>query len=139
MAMPRQIKIEFGEVFPHGAYAVSEVSQVKDFDKSSKDRPVYAVDQDSGMSVWSVDVMDADPEARKSERQFTVKILAKVQPVLPDPLPGLPFHPVEFEGMTASPYIATQGDYSRLAWSFRATGVRAPKHNGGTGPTKNAA
>ena len=139
MAMPKQIRIEFGDVFPHGAYVVSEVTQVKDFDRSTKDKPVYATDENTGLLVWAVDVMDADPEARKSDRQFTVKVLAKVQPVLPDPLPGLPFRPVEFEGMTATPYIAQQGDFSRLAWSFRATAMKAPKASGPAGSSKAAA
>jgi hypothetical protein len=129
MAMPKRIRVEFGEVFPFGVYAVSEVSQVRDFDRSTKDKPVYATDEDSGLSVWSVDVMDGDPEARKADRQLSVKLLAKVQPVLPDTIAGLPFRPVEFEGLTATPYVAETGNgRARLAWSFRATGVRAPKN-----------
>jgi hypothetical protein len=36
MAMPRKINIQFGEVFPHGVYAVSEVTQVRDFDRSRR-------------------------------------------------------------------------------------------------------
>jgi hypothetical protein len=127
MAMPRKINIQFGEVFPHGVYAVSEVTQVRDFDRSTKDRPVYSVDEESGLNVWSVDVMDGDPEARKADRQVSVKILAKQQPVLP-PSNGLPFTPVEFDGMTATPYVSDSNGRPRLAWSFRATGVRAPKN-----------
>jgi hypothetical protein len=83
MAMPRKIKVEFGEVFPFGVYAVSEVTALRDFDRSTAERPVQAVDEDSGLLVWTVDVVDADPEARKSNRHFTVKIAAPVQPVLP--------------------------------------------------------
>ena len=129
MAMPRRIKVEFGEVFPYGVFAVSGFSQVRDFDRSTKDKPVYATDDDSGLSVWSVDVMDGDPEARKADRQFSMKVLAKVQPVLPDaPIPGMPFIPVEFDGLTATAYVAEGNGRPRLAWSFRATGVRAPKN-----------
>ncbi len=127
MAMPRKINIQFGEVFPHGVYAVSEVTQVRDFDRSTKDRPVYSVDEESGLSVWSVDVMDGDPEARKADRQISIKILAKQQPVLP-PSNGLPFTPVEFDGMTATPYVSDSNGRPRLAWSFRAMAVRAPKN-----------
>ncbi|WP_248580046.1 plasmid replication, integration and excision activator [Nocardioides sp. InS609-2] len=127
MAMPRKIKVEFGEVFPFGVYAVSEVAPVRDFDRSTKDKPVHAVDEETGLLVWAVDVMDADPETRKTQRQVTVKLLAKVQPVLPDNKTGLPFTPVEFEGLTATPYIAENGNRSNLAWSFRASGVHAPK------------
>ena len=131
MAMPRKIKVEFGEVFPYGAFAMSgaEVSQVRDFDRSTKDKPVYATDEDSGLPVWTIEVPDADPEARKAARQIAVKVLAKVQPVLPDaPVPGMPFIPVEFEGMTATAYVSDSNGRPRLAWSFRATGVRAPKN-----------
>ncbi|MEV4261266.1 plasmid replication, integration and excision activator [Kribbella sp. NPDC049584] len=127
MAMPRKINIQFGEVFPHGVYAVSEVTQVRDFDRSTKDRPVYSVDEDSGLNVWSVDVMDGDPEARKADRQLSIKILSTQKPVLPSSN-GLPFTPVEFDGLTATPYVAENGGRPRLAWSFRATGVRAPKN-----------
>src|SRR6266545_5285428 len=106
MAMPRKINIQFGEVFPHGVYAVSEVTQVRDFDRSTKDRPVYSVDEETGLSVWSVDVLDGDPEARKADRSLSVKILSRQQPVLPQPMPGMPFTPVEFEGLTATPYVS---------------------------------
>jgi hypothetical protein len=125
--MPRKLEIDFGAVFPYGAFAVSEVTQVRDFDRSTKDKPVYSVDEESGLSVWSVDVLDADPEARKADRTLSIKILAKVQPVLPEPMPGLPFTPVEFEGLTATAYVSDSNGRPRLAWSFRAQGVRAPK------------
>ena len=140
MAMPKRIRVEFGEVFPHGVFAVSEVTQVRDFDRSTKDKPVYATDEDSGLSVWAVDVMDGDPEARKADRQFTVKLLAKVQPVLPNaPIPGMPFTPVEFDGLTATPYVTETGNgRSRLAWSFRASGVRAPKNAPAAAVAKSA-
>lgn len=127
MAMPRKIVIEFEEAFPHGAYAVSEVTQVRDFDRSTKDVPVFSTDQESGLLVWSVDVMDADPEARKADRTVSVKILAPHKPVLPSPMPGLPFTPVEFEDLTATPYVSDSNGRPRLAWSFRARAVKAPK------------
>jgi hypothetical protein len=66
MAMPRRIKVEFGEVFPYGVFAVSEVTALRDFDRSTAERPVQAVDEDTGLLVWVVDVVDADPEARKT-------------------------------------------------------------------------
>lgn len=131
MAMPRRIKIEFGEVFPHGCFVVSEVTQVRDFDKSTAERPVYSTDEDSGLLVWSVDVMDADPEARKADRQFSVKVLAKVQPVLPvkpkmpPGFPELPWTPVIFDGLMATPYVSENGMRPRLAWSYRALGISA--------------
>jgi hypothetical protein len=128
MAMPRKLSIEFGAVFPYGVFAVSEVTQVRDFDRSTKERPVYSVDEETGLSVWSVDVLDGDPEARKADRSVSVKILSRQQPVLPEPMPGMPFTPVEFDGLTATPYVSDSNGRPRLAWSYRATGVKAPKN-----------
>lgn len=135
MTMPRKIRVEFGDVFPFGAYAVSEVTAARDYDRSTQEKPVQASDPESGLLVWAVDVMDPDPEARKAMRQVTVKILAKVQPVLPDNKTGLPFNPVEFEDLTATPYVDDNGNRPKLAWSFRASGVTSPKVAPRSAPT----
>src|SRR3954466_333050 len=37
MAMPRKVPVDFGVVFPYGAYAVGEVTQVKDYDRSTRE------------------------------------------------------------------------------------------------------
>ena len=126
MAMPRKIPVEFGLAFPYGAYAVGEVQPVRDYDKSTRDRVIQAVDPDTGLPLWSVEVVDGDPEAKKSNRTMSVKITARVQPVLPEALSGLPFTPVEFDKLTATAYIEANGDFSRIAWSLRASEVRAP-------------
>ena len=128
MAMPRKIPIDFGLAFPYGAYAVGEVQPVRDYDKSTRDRVVQAVDPDMGLPLWSVEVVDGDPEAKKSNRTMSVKITARVQPVLPEALSGLPFTPVEFDKLTATAYIEANGDFSKIAWSLRASEVRAPSH-----------
>jgi hypothetical protein len=128
MAMPRRIKVDFGEVFPHGVYAVGEVQAQRDFDKSTRDNPVQAIDDESGLPIWAVDLIDADPEATKSTRTLSVKVAAKVQPVLPEATAG-PFRQVELDGLTATPYVADapSGGRGRLAWSYRATDVRPPR------------
>lgn len=126
MALQGPIPIGFDQVFPHGAYAVGEVAQVDDFDKSTKDQRVPAVDAASGLRMWSVRVMDPDPAARKGQGEIAVKVLADVQPVLPEPVNGMPFRPVEFTGMTVTPYLEERGNRSRIAYSFKATGVRKP-------------
>ena len=54
--------------------------------------------------------------------------------MLPSPAPGSPFTAVEFDGMTATPYVDTSrcsGEGQRqvrrpAAYSLKATGVRAP-------------
>ena len=52
-----------------------------------------------------------------------VKVAAAVQPVIPTGPSGSPFVPVEFTGMTVTPYVNQAG---RLAYSLKATGIRAP-------------
>ena len=77
-------------------------------------------------------LIDAQEDAR--QRTVKVKIAAQVQPVLPSPAPGSPFTAVEFDGMTATPYVDASrcsGDgknkcAARQAYSFKATAVRAP-------------
>ena len=118
------------DVFPHGAYLVSEVEPVRDFDKSSAGRPVQAVDKESGLPVWAVSVLDADPEARRSDKTVTVKIAATYQPVPPEAAAGLPFRPVEFDGLTVTPYVNESGGRARVAYSLRASGMHAPQVGG---------
>jgi hypothetical protein len=128
MAIKGAIQMTHGGVFPHGCYVVGDVQPMRDFDRSTKDQAVQAVDRDTGLLVWTVDVVDADPDAR--ERTMRVKVLAPVQPVPPAEAEGVPFRPVEFDGLTASPYVATTASgRGRLAWSFRATGMRAPSRS----------
>jgi len=45
MALQGQIPIEFGMVFPDGAYAAGGIEMVRDFDRSSGDRVVQQVDK----------------------------------------------------------------------------------------------
>ena len=70
-------------------------------------------------------MIDADPAAR--DKSVRVKVAAADQPVLPAPHPGMPFVPVEFAGLTVTPYVNQAG---RLAYSLRATGVRAGRGSG---------
>jgi hypothetical protein len=123
--------VEFGAVFPSGAYAAGQVEKVRDFDKSSGDRVVQQADKHTGLPLWVVEVIDADPEAR--QRTVKVKVAAQYQPVLPDAPAGSPFIPVEFEGLTAMPWVDDSRCQpgkgkcaARLAYSLKATGVRAP-------------
>ncbi|MGC5009684.1 plasmid replication, integration and excision activator [Streptosporangium sp. DT93] len=125
MAIQGPIPVHFGQVFPHGCFIVGEVEQVKDFDASSKGRTVYAKDKNTGELVWQVAVMDADPTVKAGQKTVSVKILSPIQPVVPAALPGLPFVPVEFDGMTATAYV--NQNTGRLAWSIRATSMRPPR------------
>ncbi len=125
MAINGRFCVAMDEVFPHGAYVVSEVEPVRDFDKSTRERPVQALDKESGLPVWSVSVLDADPAARKNEKTVTVKIAAPHQPVPPAPAPGMPFAAVEFDLLTVTPYVDDKR--GRVAYSFRAREMRAPQ------------
>ena len=130
MALQGPIPVEFGTVFPDGAFAAGKFEMVRDFDRSQGDRVVQQVDKVTGLPLWVVEVIDADPEAR--QRTVKVKVAAQVQPVLPPQPPGSPFTPVEFEGMTVTPYVDSgrcQGKgkcAARQGYSLKATGVRAP-------------
>src|SRR4029450_12878652 len=101
MAIKGAIPMQHGDVFPHGCFVVGEVQAMRDFDRSTKEQAIQAVDREPGELVGTVDVVDADPEAR--ERTARVKITAPVQPVPPETAPGLPLPPGEFSGRTAPP------------------------------------
>ncbi len=128
MAIQGSIPVRFSDVFGHGAFA-SSVERVDDFDKSTRENKVQARDKSTNELLWAVDVYDPDPSAKV--KQVKVKIASAVQPVLPEPVPGLPLSPVEFVGLAVRPYVAQNG---RLAYSFTAESVRAPQ-----GPAKGAA
>ena len=36
----------------------------RDFERSTREQAIQEVDRESGVPVWTVDVVDADPEAR---------------------------------------------------------------------------
>ena len=137
MALQGPIPVQFGAVFPDGAYAAGSFEMVRDYDRSTADRAVQQTDKDSGLPLWVVEVIDAQENTR--QRTVKVKVAAQVQPVLPPPAPGSPFTAVEFEGMTATPWVDSSrcsGDGknrcgARLAYSFKATGVRAPSRGMG--------
>lgn len=126
MAISRRIPMSSEVAFPMGAYLVSEVSPVFDFEKSSKDNKVQQIDKDTGKPLWQLDVLDADPEAKRASKTVSVKIPANVRPVPPGNDGSSPFTPVAFEGLTAMPWIEASENFSKISWSFRATDVVAP-------------
>jgi hypothetical protein len=132
MAFLGSFPVEFGTVFPSGAYAAGGFDMVRDFDRSSGDRIIQQADKTTGLPLWVIEVINPDPDAR--QRTVKIKVAAQYQPVLPDAPAGSPFTPVEFEGMQATPYVDASrcnGDgngkcRARMAYSLKATGVRAP-------------
>ena len=123
MAIQGALKVDCGEVFPHGLGVVSDVTPMADFNASTKDNRVQARDKDTGLPVWQVEVIDFDPQART--KTYKVKVIAEVQPVPPEALPGAPIRPLVLENLTVTSYIA-DGPRPKIAYSLRCTGLAAP-------------
>jgi hypothetical protein len=114
-----RLPVSFGEVFPHGCLMVpGSVGPVEDYDERTKNR-TPAVDKLTGERVWSVRVIDLDPELGTRPRETVVKVTGAVQPVPP----AGDVCAVEFERLTVTPYVNDKG---RIAFSLRATAMRAP-------------
>jgi hypothetical protein len=125
VSIPKWLQIGHDQVFSLGAFLVSEVTPMIDFDKSSGENRVQARDRDTGLPMWQVEVLDGDPAAPKRSRTVTIKFAAPTQPSAPANSSGMPFTPVVFDGLMALPYIEKSGDFSRIAWSFRASDMKA--------------
>ncbi|HSY14434.1 MAG TPA: hypothetical protein VK816_00480 [Jatrophihabitantaceae bacterium] len=132
MAVQTRLRVPFGDVFPMGAYMVGEVEAVEDFDlvKAAREAgkepgDVQIRDKVTGLRVWAVRIIDADPEARKGQTELVVKVSADVQPVPPAAVPGMPFRQVEFENLTLTPYLDESRARPRLAFSLRSTGFKS--------------
>lgn len=146
MAMQKRFPVAMDAVFPAGAFIKGEVEAVTNFQAEKREdgsRP-QQVDKDTGLLMWQVQVVDPDPEAGKKDTAISVKIAAPVQPVPPHNDTPFPFTPVEFEGLTALAWVDDSGPRPRVAWSFRASGLKAPggdvKGRRGSGaPEQNAA
>ncbi|PKK12517.1 plasmid replication, integration and excision activator [Thermomonospora sp. CIF 1] len=133
MAIQGRIPVSFGDVFPHGVYATGPAEPLENFETKRQE-----IDKDTGLPVWVVDVYDADPAAGHKASAIRVKIPAQVCPVLPEPSFG-PFRAIEFDGLTVTPWVEVTGRMpngeprTRVAYSFRATGVRAAGTGAGKG------
>jgi hypothetical protein len=131
------------QLMPFGAWLVSGVEPIKDFDASGpgSEQFVQARDKETGTALWSVTVQSGDLEnAPAWLHRLKVKIVADVRPELPPVMPGTPFRPVYLEGLVVVPYMddktCTPPEPGRrhrcrakVAYSVRASGIRAPKTN----------
>lgn len=129
------------KLLPCGAWLVSGVEAIKDFDRSGPgvEGFVQALDRDTGEELWTVTVQSGDMDSAPAWLQrFKVKISSAVKPELPPVMPGTPFRPVWLDGLVVVPYLddknctgAENGRRHRcrgkVAYSVRATGMRAPK------------
>ena len=132
MAIQGALQLGHAAVFPNGAFVVGEVTAIEDFDaakaarESGRSADTQARDKATGLRLWQVRVIDADEMTRKGQAEVVVKIAAEHQPVPPDKANGVPFRPVEFDNLTATPYLDESRSRPRIAWSLRASGMHAP-------------
>jgi hypothetical protein len=129
-----RFSVSFDEVFPAGCLLIhGSIGLVEDYDEKTGRRSP-AMDKLTGQPVWQARVVDLDPDLGTRARETVVKIVAPVQPVPPS---GEALCPVEFDGLTVTPYVNDKN--KRLAYSLRANGMRAPsvgvKPRHGTGET----
>jgi hypothetical protein len=134
MALPSRLNITHGDAFEHGALGV-KIEALNDYEKVKAGvQDPQQRDKDTGERIWLFRGIDNDPDARSSE--FKVKIVAPVMPQMPgEPIPGTKLYPVEFEGLTVTPYVEeTKSGFTRVAYSLKATGVREPRSQASKGP-----
>lgn len=120
--IPTRFEVPFGEVFPYGVFILG-VEPTMAFSDDANAPKRKERDRDTNQLVWTVRALDANEEAARFGAEFKVKITAPQQPVPPPKTPGFPYAPAEFDGLTVTPYANAKG---RVAYSFRATGMRAP-------------
>ena len=124
-----KIPVPFEFAFPHGAL-FRGVQKAVDFDLRGKQGDDQARDKETGERIWSVTLLDLDPDAARFGRDLVkVKLIAPVMPVAPvSPVPGYP-PAVALEGLVLVPWVddgRCKGGPScraRLAYSMRATGL----------------
>jgi hypothetical protein len=113
------------DVFPSGCHLLPDsIAEAMDYDEKTKTRRP-AVDRVTGKKVWQCRVQDMDPELAGRSRETVVKILADQQPTPPT---RTLFEAVEFDGLQVTPYVTDKG---RMAYSLRATGIKAARHSAG--------
>jgi hypothetical protein len=147
MAIKGAIPVAFDDVYPHGAFGSGEVEKVKDWDRSSAKEfvqaEVEAMDPGSGevvrLPAWSVVILDGDPTEKADP--VVVLVLSRHQPVLPEPVAGMPFRPVVLEGMVIeavvnrdkckAPWDGRQHRCgARVAYKVWARAIRSPQTRG---------
>ena len=131
MGAPKYLRLaaDFEEWFPEGLFLVGEIVPVTEYqaqEDRARNRPVRPrTDEATGLPLFRGTF--ADPAAEKDrEKSVTVEFAAKVQPVPPAALAGVPFRPVVLEGMTVQPRAEVSGQAKWITWVVRATGMTAP-------------
>lgn len=120
--IPTRFPVGFGEVFPEGVVILG-VEPTWEFSDDRHAPKRQERDKDTNQLVWTVRALNANEQAARFGAEVTVKVTSPHQPVPPPKMPGFPYAPAEFEGLTITPYANAKGC---VAFSFRATGMRAP-------------
>ncbi|MGH3832922.1 MAG: plasmid replication, integration and excision activator [Pseudonocardiaceae bacterium] len=120
--IPTRFPVGFGDVFPEGVFILG-VEPTLEFSDDRNAPKRQERDKETNQLVWTVRALDANEQAARFGAEVKVKVTAPHQPVPPAKTPGFPYAPAEFEGLTITPYANAKG---RVAFSFRATGMRAP-------------
>ncbi len=136
----KRFPIEFTEMFPDGALMVGVVEPDMEYLSREQQgrgrRAKQNTDEATGLLLWKVTV--TDPSAtRKNDASLVVVIAAAQQPVAPEGIeiaPGVKVCPVVFEGLTVAPKLEGQGEYKRLGYAARATGMRGVQLRGAGKP-----
>ena len=124
MGLNSVFPVVFDDIYPKGAFlGGGGVTPVKDWKRSTADEFVQAeeqvLDPASGevvrLPVWSVTILDGDWEQRADP--ITVRIVARHQPVVPEPVEGMPFRPVVLEGMAIEARV--NRDKCQAPWGGR--------------------
>jgi hypothetical protein len=130
MAVPHGMSfaIDHDVMFPQGLYLVGEIQPLTEYQSQedrARNRPVRPrIDEATGLLLFKG--MFADPSAEKDrDKSFAVLFAAKVQPVPPAAIPGVPFTPVVLEGLKVQPRAEASGQAKWITWVVRATGMRA--------------
>jgi hypothetical protein len=135
----RRISIKQRDHFSHQLMLLGGVGPRRDFNRSTKDNFVQEVDKETGLRIWEAEVVDTNPEAHKSERSFTVKIVSEQQPVPPAAPEGQVMTPVVFRHLEAMPWVDADRCNgkeqphrcrARLMWSYRASGFEDTTSSG---------
>lgn len=139
------MRIGMETAFAGGLFAMAVEPEVDFERKQSGAADTQKRDKETGERLWVVRCVDGDEDAQKrGQAEVKVTIVAPVQPMLPEALAGTPFRPVEFENLTVFAYVdgsRCKGSThpqcrGRVAYSFRATGMRSPGRAGQVGATK---
>jgi hypothetical protein len=137
----RRFEIPFDEMYPEGLYLVGEIQPMTEYqsqEDKARNRPVRPrTDEVTGLPLFRGTF--ADPSAEKDrDKSVQIEFAAKVQPVPPPAVPGIPFRPVVLEGLTVQPRAEASGQAKWITWTVRATGMRAVEAAPGAKSTRSS-